>query len=227
MEITASKLQRSSSAGGRRGDGDSGEIETFVKEVKGCMTCTKSGSEEKLKTECILFRRGHRCLQQARSARTAWDQLDELWSEKEDMKEPQKTCVIAAKAARHVLGLDTRSQWSIACGGVILKSERERKGVMPKMEKHQYTVILFRAQTPEGWQYQQCHGTTDACTRCETVFADPQLFRLHVSDDGWKELVASCMTTPRKPSLGNIHNNLPGVMSLEEWMAGGVRRFTL
>ena len=39
-----------------------------------------------------------------------------------------------------------------------------------------------------------------------------------------KEVVASCMTTPGKPSLGNIHNNLPGVMSLEEWQA---RRFTL
>ena len=52
-----------------------------------------------------------------------------------------------------------------------------------------------------------------------------------MSHDGWKELVASCMTTPRKPSLGNIRNNLPGVMSLEEWLAGGVpprvRRFTL
>ena len=57
------------------------------------------------------------------------------------------------------------------------------------------------------------------------VFADPQLFRLHVSHDGWTS------RNPRKPNLGNIHNNLPGVMSLEEWMAGGVpprvRRFTL
>ena len=126
MEITASKLQISSSAGGRRGDGDSGEIESLLNEVDGCMQSTKSDSEEKLKTECILFRRGHRCLQQARSARTAWDQLDELWSEKEDMKEPQKTCVIAAKAARPVRGLDT----TVAMEHCLWRSdpeERERK----------------------------------------------------------------------------------------------------
>ena len=123
MEITASKLQRSSSAGGRCGDGDSGEIESLVNEVDGCMTCTKSDSEEKLKTECILFRRGHRCLQQARSARTAWDQLDELWSEKEDMKEPQETCVSAAKAARQVRGLDT----TVAMEHCLWRSDPEER----------------------------------------------------------------------------------------------------
>ena len=169
MEITASKLQRSSSAGGRRGDGDSGEIESLVKEVGGCMTCSKRDSEEKLKTECIQFTRGHRCLQQARSACTAWDQLDELWSEKKDMKEPQKTCVIAAKAARHVRGLDTVAMEHCLWRSDPEERERERKGVMPKMEKHQYTVILFRAKTPEGWQHQHCQfrlccGTKDACT---------------------------------------------------------------
>ena len=146
MEITASKLQRSSSAGGRRGDGDSGEIESLVKEVKGSMQSSKRDSEEKLKTECIQFTRGHRCLQQARSARTAWDQLDELWSEKEDMKEPQKTCVIAAKAARQVRGLDT----TVAMEHCLWRSdpeERERKKRCDAEDgKHQKTVILFRAR---------------------------------------------------------------------------------
>ena len=81
----------------------------------------------------------------------------------------EKTCVIAAKAARQMRGLDT----TVAMEHCLQQSdpeERERKRRCDAEDgKHQYPAILFRAKTPEGWQYQQCQfrfccGTKDACT---------------------------------------------------------------